>query len=39
VTGLTGMHRRPSGACQLPANLLWLHNGLEYIYDSIGLTG
>lgn len=39
VTGLTGIHVRPSGACLLPANLLWLHNGLGYIYDSIGLTG
>ena len=23
-------------ACQLPAILLWMHNGLGYIYDSNG---
>ena len=26
-------------ACQLPAILLWMHNGFGYIYDSIGLSG
>jgi monothiol glutaredoxin len=28
-----------SHACQLPAILLWMHNGLGYIYDSIGFNG
>jgi monothiol glutaredoxin len=32
---------RPSdslcGAYQLPPNLLWMHNGLGYIYDNVGL--
>jgi len=32
---------RPSdslcGAYQFPANLLWMHNGFGYIYDSVGL--
>ncbi len=26
-------------ACQLPAILLWMHNGLGYIYDSDGFNG
>jgi hypothetical protein len=26
-------------ACQLPAILLWMHNGLGYIYNKSGLTG
>jgi monothiol glutaredoxin len=25
------------GAYQLPPNLLWMHNGFGYIYDSVGL--
>src|ERR1700680_3815868 len=29
----------PGGACQLPAILLWMHNGLGYIYDSAGFNG
>ena len=33
----------PTGAAphagQLPAILLWMHNGLGYIYDSVGLDG
>jgi monothiol glutaredoxin len=30
---------RQPGACQLPAILLWMHNGLGYIYGSNGLNG
>ena len=26
-------------ACLLPAILLWMHNGLGYIYDNVGLPG
>ena len=38
--GLRGVARpsdRLGGAYQLPANLLWMHNGFGYIYDSVGL--
>jgi hypothetical protein len=38
---MSGGHVWPLGnpaemphACQLPAILLWMHNGLGYIYDS-----
>jgi monothiol glutaredoxin len=30
---------RTADACQLPAILLWMHNGLGYIYDSTGFQG
>ena len=30
---------RQAGACQLLAILLWMHNGLGYIYDSVGFNG
>src|SRR3982074_174535 len=29
----------PGGACQLPAILFWMHNGLGYIYSSVGFNG
>src|SRR6202049_589771 len=29
----------PGGACQLLAILLWMHNGLGYIYSSVGFNG
>ena len=38
--GLRGVARpsdRLGGAFQFPPNLLWMHNGFGYIYDSVGL--
>ncbi len=36
--GWSGL-RAVAHACQLLAILLWMHNGLGYIYDSVGLNG
>jgi monothiol glutaredoxin len=39
---MAGRRDIPAGevaACLLPAILLWMHNGLGYIYDSVGLPG
>ena len=32
-----GPRKGLGGAYQLPPNLLWMHNGFGYIYDSVGL--
>src|SRR5258708_26364598 len=38
-TGSGGNPGGQSDACQLIAILIWMHNGLRYIYSSTGLNG
>src|ERR1700682_4092537 len=37
LRGVARPSDRLGGAYQLPPNLLWMHNGFGYIYDSVGL--
>jgi hypothetical protein len=39
MAGLPAKRAAEAHACQLPAILLWMHNGLGYIYDSVGFNG
>jgi monothiol glutaredoxin len=39
MAGLRAERAPEAHACQLPAILLWMHNGLGYIYDGVGFNG